>query len=173
MLVYLQIIETEVQQSKFEEIYVAYRGLLYYIAFNKLKNEHDAQDAVHNVFVKVAENIEKIQPVSPRTKQLVVTILENQIIDLFRKRSRHPEAEYIEELFTPLPGPEDNDDLLAQCILRLPVQQRQVIWLKYYHGYNLREISKLMDISLPWAQKLDQRAKKKLEQLYQQEGGIL
>ena len=57
MLVYLQIIETEVQQSKFEEIYVAYRGLLYYIAFNKLKNEHDAQDAVHNVFVKVAENI--------------------------------------------------------------------------------------------------------------------
>ena len=48
-----------------------------------------------------------------------------------------------------------------------------MIWLKYYHGYTLREIAKLMDISLAWAQKIDQRAKKKLEELYREGGGTL
>lgn len=48
-----------------------------------------------------------------------------------------------------------------------------VIWLKYVYGYNLREISKLLDISLIWAQKIDQRAKKKLKQLYREGGGNL
>ena len=41
-----------------------------------------------------------------------------------------------------------------------------VIWLKYYYGYTLREIASMLDISLVSAQKLDQRAKKKLEELY-------
>ena len=55
----------------------------------------------------------------------------------------------------------------------IPEQQRTVIWLKYHHGYTLREIAKLMDISLAWAQKIDPRAKKKLEELYREGGGTL
>lgn len=63
------------------------------------------------------------------------------------------------------------DDLLTEAILKLPEQQRHVIWLKYYHGYNLREISKMLGITLSWAQKIDQRAKKQLEMLYKEGGG--
>ena len=48
-----------------------------------------------------------------------------------------------------------------------------VIWLKYYHGYSLREIAKMLDMTLPAVQKTDQRAKKKLEELYLAEGGTL
>lgn len=40
-------------------------------------------------------------------------------------------------------------------------------------GYNLREISKMLNISLAWAQKIDQRAKKRLEELYKEGGGSL
>lgn len=63
------------------------------------------------------------------------------------------------------------DDLLTEAILKLPEQQRHVIWLKYYHGYSLREISKMLGITLSWAQKIDQRAKKQLEILYKEGGG--
>ena len=55
--------------------------------------------------------------------------------------------------------------------MKLPEQQQMVIWLKYVYGYNLREIAKLLGISLAWAQKIDQRAKKKLEALYREGGG--
>lgn len=170
MVIYQQIIETAEDKSKFEQLYLEYRGLLYHIAYQRLQHEQDAEDVVHHVFMKIAENIE---PVSPKTKKLVVTMAENRIIDLYRVRGRHPETELNAEVLNYFSLQPESEDLLTECILQLPEQQRQVIWLKYYHGYNLHEISALLSISLSWAQKIDQRAKKKLESLYEKAGGKL
>jgi len=171
MLIYLQLIETEEDKSKFEEIYAEYRNLMFFLANNRLHNKQDAEDAVHQVFVKIAENIQKVEPVSPKTKRLVVVMIENAVTDMLRKRSRYPSVEYLEDdqaVSTPDLG---EDDLLDQCIWKLPEKQRTVIWLKYRDGYSLREIASLMGITLVWAQKLDQRAKKRLAKLYYGSGG--
>ena len=163
MLIYLQTIETEEDKSKFEDIYREYRGLMYYVAYKRLHHEQDAEDAVHYAFMKIAENIKIIDPVSPKTKQLVVTIVDNRVTDMLRMNGRHPTAEYNDEILNHLSAELHTGDLLTEAILKLPEQQRHVIWLKYYHGYNLREISKMLGITLSWAQKIDQRAKKQLE----------
>ena len=97
MLIYLQIIETDEEKSKFESIYKAYRGLMYHVAFERMHHEQDSEDVVHHVFMKIAENIKIIEPVSPRTKQLVVTMVNNHVTDVFRSRGRHPTAAYDEE----------------------------------------------------------------------------
>ena len=173
MLICLQSIDSEEEQSKFEEIYKTYHNLMYQVAFALLRQEQDAEDAVHHVFVKIAQNIQKIEPVCPRTKQYVVTMVENRAIDVLRARGRHPEFSYEDAMENSLSSQPEGEDLLAQCILRLPERQRMVIWLKYYHGYSLREIAKMLDMTLPAVQKTDQRAKKKLEELYLAEGGTL
>mgnify|MGYP006874099284 CR=1 FL=1 len=36
MLIYLQVIETEEDKNKFEDIYQKYRGLMYYVAYVSL-----------------------------------------------------------------------------------------------------------------------------------------
>ena len=163
---YLQMIETAEDKSKFEEIYLSYRNLMYHIAYARLHNEQDAEDAVHHVFVKIAENIKRVEPASPKTKRFVVTMVHNRATDVLRSRGRHPAIEYRDELAAGTLGEPETEETLVSCILQLPEQQRMVIWLKYYYGYSLREIAKMLDISLAWAQKLDQRAKKKLEELY-------
>ena len=173
MLIYLQVIETPEDESKFTAIYEAYHDLLFYIAFERMKHIQDAEDAVHHVFMKIAENIKTIEPVSPKTKMYVVTMIDNRVTDVFRVRGRHPVDPYNDELKHGLVVEMEGEDLLTQCIMELPEQQRMVVWLKYKQGYNLREISKMLNISLPWAQKIDQRAKKKLEELYKESGGIL
>ena len=66
MIVYLQMIETDEDKSKFEEIYQEYRNLMYYVAYKRMQHEQDAEDVVHHVFVKIAENIKNIEPVSPK-----------------------------------------------------------------------------------------------------------
>ena len=173
MIVYLQMIETNEDKSKFEEIYQEYRNLMYYVAYKRMQHEQDAEDVVHHVFVKIAENIKHIEPVSPKTKQLIVTMVDNRVTDIFRVRGRHPVVMYDDELKnSPVIGNE-GEDLLTECILKLPEQQRMVIWMKYGQGYSLREIAKMLGISSCVGQKIDQRAKKKLEDRYLEGGGVL
>ena len=172
MLIYLQMIETFEDKNKFEELYLEYRNLMYRVAYKFLKQEQDAEDAVHYAFIKIAENIKIIEPVSPRTRQYVVTIVENRARDVLRKRSKYPMMPLDETISVPQ-GDLDDEAFLIKCIKQLTCQQRTVIWLKYYFGYDLREIAKMMDIKLSWAQKIDQRAKKKLEELLKDGGRLL
>ena len=169
-MIYLQMIESEDDKTKFEEIYLKYKTLMFYAADKILHNEQDAEDVVHMAFMKLAENIGKIDALDcPKTRSYIVTIVENKAIDIYRKKNRHKEAEYLEEV-NGLTVTYDGDNLLTKCILNLPARYREVILLRYYHGYSVREIAALLDISLAAASKLDQRAKKKLKELCGKEG---
>lgn len=104
----------------------------------------------------------------PKTKSFVVTIVENRAIDILRSRKRHQEIP-LDVIAYGIPVHTENEDTLSDLILKLPAKQRQVIWLKYYHGYSLREIAPMMNMTLSAAIKADQRARKKLETLYENE----
>ena len=99
MLIYMMMLETPEEKSLFEQIYLEYRGLMFHVAYEILHNEQDAEDAVHQAFVKIAENIKKIDdPMCPKTHSYVVTIVEHQAIDQYRRLQKHPSVELIEEI---------------------------------------------------------------------------
>ena len=92
MLIYLAIIDSPEDQSKFEIVYNTYKSLMFYVADKILHNEQDAEDAVHNAFIKIAENIQKVgEPICPKTKSYVVTIVESKAIDIYRANQRRKE----------------------------------------------------------------------------------
>lgn len=170
MLMYLAMIDSPEDQSKFEKVYNAYKGLMFYVANRILGNEQDAEDAVHNAFIKIAENIQKIgDAVCPKTQSYVVTIVENKAIDLYRANRRRKEASYIDDISGIIVETQDAHGL-EYCILRLPARYREAILLKYYHGFSCKEIAKQLGISEANAIKLDQRAKRKLQQICEEEG---
>ena len=51
------MIESPEDKMKFERLYHKYRDLMYNIAYSFLKDEHDAEDAVHQAFVSIIENL--------------------------------------------------------------------------------------------------------------------
>ena len=160
MLFYLQMIETPEEKSVFEQIYLEYRGLMYHVAYEILHNEQEAEDAVHQAFVKTAENIKKIEdPQCPKTRSYVVTIVEHQAIDRYRRLRKHPSVELNEEVQS-VNIQYKGENGLAKCILELPGRYREMILLRYHQGYSVREIAKMLGMSLSAAIKLDQRAKK-------------
>ena len=172
MLIYMMMLETPEEKSKFEQLYLEYKGLMFHVAYEILHNEQDAEDAVHQAFVKIAENIKKIDdPMCPKTHSYVVTIVENKAIDQYRKQQKHQTVELIDDI-QGTNAHYDGDNDLAKCILKLPARYREMILLRYHHGYSVREIAGMMGISLPAAIKLDQRAKNKLKKLCE-EAGIL
>ena len=170
MLIYLMMIDSPEDQSKFEKVYLTYKGLMYHTAYKVLNNEEDAEDAVHNAFIKIAENISKIgEPVCPKTQVYVVTIVENKAIDLYRANQRRSKVIYLDEI-SGISVDENKMHGLAACMAKLPSRYRQVILLKYHQGFSCREIAKQLNITEANAIKLDQRAKNRLLQICKEEG---
>lgn len=59
MIIYLQMIESDEDKSKLEQLYIMYKGLMFHVAMKILKNEFDAEDAVHQAFLSLIENLKK------------------------------------------------------------------------------------------------------------------
>ena len=169
MIIYLQMIDTPEDRSKFEQIYLEYRGLMFHVANEILHNEQDAEDAVHQAFLNVAENMKKIgEPKCPKTKGYVVTIVENKAIDLYPRDKRHQ----VLELYVTGQGIQviyEGENTLTACILKLPARYREAILLRYVQGYSVKEMASVLGLSFAAASKLDQRAKARLKDLYEKE----
>lgn len=170
MLMYLQMMESTGDQSKFETLYLEYRDMMYGIAYKILRNVHDAEDAVHQAFITIAENILKIDdPMCPKTRGYIVTIVESRAIDIYRRKKAHPTVSYSDETLG-VAVEYHGTNGLAGCILKLPARQRHILILKYSQGYTLKEIAKMLGISYANALKLEQRAKARLKVLCEEAG---
>lgn len=85
MLIYLEMIESEIDKEKFEQLYYKYRNLMYYIAHEVTKNPYDAEDAVQQAFLYIIENLGKVDSVSStRTRSFISIIAEHKAIDIVR-----------------------------------------------------------------------------------------
>lgn len=156
-------------RAKLTELYRRYKGLLFHLAQGILQNPHEAEEVVHDSFVAVLEAADKLDAVdSPRTKAYLCTIARHKAID--RYRQRRPQGPLPPDLPAPGSLEEQTDDGVARCILRLPRRERELILLRYAQGYSPKETAALLGLSLGAAYKLEQRAKKRLDELCQEEG---
>ena len=77
MIIYLQMIESDEDKSKFEQLYIMYKGLMFHVAMKILKNEFDAEDAVHQAFLSLIENLKKIWMSNVQKLELISLLLQN------------------------------------------------------------------------------------------------
>ena len=173
MLIYLQIIESDEDKKKFTRLYHRYRNIMFWKANSVLNNVRDAEDAVQQAFVKVAEHIQSIDDsIEPRVRNYLVIIAEHKAIDIYRRKQRIARHEVDLDALKGLSITYEGNNRLTRCMTNLPVKYRQVMLLKYVHGASTEEIADLLDISTANVHKIHQRAKKKLEILYYGEDRI-
>lgn len=175
VLVYLSMIEGPEERNKFEIVYQQYKSLMYYVAYRILREERDAEDAVHNAFVRIAEHIDKIsEPVCPKTRAFVVLIVERTAINEYnhqrRRRGLPLEEEALGAAGAWAPeGPEEGD-AVARAIAALPDRDRELILLKHWQGFSDREIAGLLGMKPGAVSRALQRAKEKLRERLREEG---
>lgn len=170
MLIYLQEIADPQNQCRFEQLYLEYRQLMFHVANNILRNEYDAEDAVHQAFLSVAKNMDKISDMNcVKTRTYLVTIAEHCAIDLYRARKRRATVPLNEEI-AGLDFEAPHTSVLADAMAKLPARYRHVILLKYDCGYSYNEIAELLGLSYEGVHSLDQRAKRELKKLLEELG---
>ncbi|MCC0654869.1 sigma-70 family RNA polymerase sigma factor [Clostridioides sp. ES-S-0005-03] len=171
MLLYLTIINSEEERNKFEDIYIKYKKLMFYVANQILKDEALSEDAVHNAFLKIIDNLDKINDVnSPKTKGFVVIIVKRISINIYNKRKREEINDINDESykFNSLDLSIEklgNYSHLGDALKKLSETDLQVILLKYSHGFSTKEISKILNIKEVNLYKKNKRALEKLKKI--------
>lgn len=170
LMIYLSAIESPEEKIKFEELYYKYRGFMLNAARRFLKGQQDAE-AVHNAFLSIARNMKSLPGMdSPKMKGFLYIVTEHKAIDILRERKRRESEEPLDEDQPFSAPPDGGEHSLDRCIAQLPPRYRDVILLKYSHGYTTREVASILGVSFQAASKLDQRAKARLRELCEKEG---
>ena len=169
MTVCMTALESAEERGLFEDVYRACCGRMLALARRRLSAQADAEDAVQQSFLALAERFSRLAklPETQLEAYLVVTV-ERKCIDILRQQARRDGAPFDETaaLVTPPPCGEP----VADAMGRLSPRYREALLLRYGCGYSARETAALMDMSYGAGQKLQQRAKAALRQELEKEG---
>ncbi len=169
---YLNLLDTPEEKSKFEQLYLAYRQDTYKTAYGILRENHDAEDAVHEAFMILTKNINKISSIScPQTKAYLIIIVKNVALKLYNQRQKvvHTDFEDLE-----LEDDSDIEDdailnvereMLKKYLMQLPDDDYSILYLNFYMEMSIDEIASSLSISYETAKKRLQRAKARLYNL--------
>ena len=90
-------IENQNDRSKTERLYYTYKPVMVGVAYNILKDKYLAEDAVHQSFIRVINNLQKIDENDcHKTKGFLVIICRNVSYDIY-KQDKNMDLNFLEE----------------------------------------------------------------------------
>ena len=172
LVFYLSLIDDDNDRSKFDIIYYEYRERMFCAAYDVVKNNEDAEDAVHNAFIGIANNMKSIDdPLSKSTLSYVIKAAKNAAINIYNKNNRIQTVEYNDKI-----NLSDNDffdkiineEKLGQtveAIYSLTDTYKLPLYYYYVCDMKIKDIAKLLGLSTSAVKVRIHRGKKELLRL--------
>ena len=179
----LLVFDTEEEKSKFEQAYEKYSKIGFYYAKEILHDDALAEDALHDAFLSLARNMDKIGEINcNKSFNYFVTIVKNTSISALRRQRRAQMIEIDDEqslfqLEDRGAGPEQvilekaSYEELLEAIRTLKPAYQAPLLLKYANGYTEAEIAKTLGMTVSNVSVRIHRAKQKLIPLLREKGG--
>ncbi len=127
-------------EQEITAIYERQADTVWRVCYSFMRNHADAQDMMHETFLRLIRSGVTFASEKHERAWLIVTA-SNVCKDALRHPERIPDA--LED-HPDLAAPEQPDSVLAEAILRLPTDYKEVIYLYYYEGYSTDEIAKML-----------------------------
>lgn len=179
MIILCDMIDNPTDLSKFERIYKRYHNTMYFVAYDVLKNMHDAEDTVAISLIKVIGILNKIDTDDidkPRCKNLMITIAKNSALDHKKKAENKVIPKESVEDYRLDRGVEniyidtENYKELIECINELDYKYRDVFRLKVIYELSSKEIGDLLNITEQNVNMRYMRARAMLKQKLEERG---
>jgi RNA polymerase sigma-70 factor (ECF subfamily) len=163
------MIDNSDDKVKFEKVYKNFKNIMLNRAYEIVKERQLAEDAVHNAFLKIINNLPKIYDAdSNETKWYVIVIVTNEAKKIYNKENKILKAELMdmESDFNLEAIVEDKNivEKVKKEIGLLPEIYRDTMSLKYYNDLSNKEISSVLSIPISTVKKRLQRGRKILIQ---------
>lgn len=173
LICYLQMLNTPEEKIRFEQIYLKYRSLMYHVANSVLHNCQDAEDAVHNAFLRIIRKFSRFQNTSAEDlAPQIVVIARNEAISLLRKRKGEAPLEDQDGLAEPSESISGYHALVAS-FAQLPQTYRAVMEMKLLLGYSDKEIAAKLGLTKTAVSTRISRGRQLLRGIVEREGFLL
>ena len=174
------MLNTEEERKRIADVYEAHQYTCLQVARSITGNNEDAEDAVHEAFLKLIDRKEMLNLPDDDIRRLLITMTKRRAIDIVRKRERGS-AESWDEM-EDIPSKDEPIDIqistvedydrLQECLSSLSEQYRTILQMKYYFDLSNEEICKILGKTARQTETQLRRAKLKLrEAFYGREGG--
>jgi RNA polymerase sigma-70 factor (ECF subfamily) len=178
-------------EEAFKIMVTSWQDMVYNTALGLVQSQMDAEDVAQEVFVKAWESMGGFKGESKLSTWLYrITVTKS--LDFLRSRKRKKRFAYVQSLFgmndEMVVDPPDFfhpgvaaekkqlSNALFKAVAQLPEQQRAAFVLSRLEGLSHKEVSEVLETSVPAVESLLQRAKlnlrKKLEDTYRKETDI-
>ena len=152
------------EREALAELYQRTRAAVYGLALSYLKNAHDAQDLMQDVYVQVWDCAEQYR-LTGSPMGWLLAVCRNLCLMRLRREERH--AALSEEEWDAIPAREcgldaDERALLQGALASLADEERRVVLLHAVTGLKHREIAVLLELPLPTVLSKYHRALKKM-----------
>jgi RNA polymerase sigma-70 factor (ECF subfamily) len=142
--------------------YARYGVPIYRFLYSRLGNQEEAEALTSEVFLKAVRQLEP-QRDDASVQAWLYQVARTTLADYWRRRSRAPQ-DPLGYLDVPDPAaatvrPDETATRLARWLLeQLPDRDREVLTLRYLHGYSIKETAEAMGITENHAKVLQYRA---------------
>lgn len=149
-------------ESMISDLYERHIETVYRVCYTMMGNKQDAEDAAQTVFIKLMRSNLTFHDVE-HEKAWLITTARNHCRDEHRRWWRKKVVELSSSIYD-----EQNRMMptyeMTDYILRLPPNQRLILYLYYYEGYKLREIADLLKMNINTVKTQMRQARKRLKQ---------
>lgn len=163
---------TEGDEQAYAVIYNRYVQLLYKYGCRITTDTDVVKEAVQLVFISIWNSRKNLKPPAS-VKNYLLKALRHEIFRVLKQSGKEEIPD--EYLFETEPSPETTiinlqstkalQDLLLSKIEKLPVRQREAIFLRFYNEMSFEEIAAVMNIELRSVYKLIYKAIENLQRL--------
>lgn len=133
--------------QEFSDIYERQAERVYAICCFYLGNPADAQDAVQNIFIRLLEK-QEVFCSRQHEEAWFYTVARNHCRDILRSGWRKKRIDLGNSLQEKLEhekiAEDDSNECIEQALRKLPVKQKEVLYLYYYEEYSIKEMSALL-----------------------------
>lgn len=142
-------------RSAFSTLYDATSAKLFSVCLNVLNDQHAAQDALQDTYVKIWNKASQYQTNGMSPMTWLITIARNTSIDSLRsQRPDHNAIEQIPELADHAASPEahsmtaSDNARIQLCLEELDTDKAEAVCGAYLHGFSYEELSNRYKVPL-------------------------
>lgn len=155
------------EEKRAEELVERYADLLLRIGYAWFSNLYDAQDVCQTVLLKCLEHGCEFSDLG-QERAWVIRVTVNACKNMKRSAWRRRTVP-LEEMENLLEAPPESADGILSQVGRLPLKYRQVIYLRYYEDYSVKEIAELLGVKSALVSTWLARARARLKTMLEEE----